>query len=154
MSDNGHEPYAYNPFVSDMAARQMQANPLQQQQGHQQLNAYPMQQRPCTCHPDDSPNPCQHKYAASECAEAARQQWTEAELDILRARGKPLPAAINKIVAAPTPGLDSTDALLEAVREMTLQVTALRTLITALREHMGDKPSVVAFPGNALRHSR
>jgi hypothetical protein len=50
--------------------------------------------------------------------------------------------------------LDSTDALLEAVREMTLQVTALRTLITALREHMGDKPSVVAFPGNALRHSR
>jgi hypothetical protein len=106
MSDNGHEPYAYNPFVSDMAARQ------------------------------------QH------------QQWTEAELDILRARGKPLPAAINKIVAAHTPGLDSTDALLEAVREMTLQVTALRTLITALREHMGDKPSVVAFPGNALRHSR
>ena len=41
MSDNGHEPYAYNPFVSDMAARQ------------------------------------QH------------QQWTEGELDILRARGKP-----------------------------------------------------------------
>jgi hypothetical protein len=106
MSDNGHEPYAYNPFVSDMAARQ------------------------------------QH------------HQWTEAELDILRARGKPPLAAINKIVAAPTPGLDSTDALLEAVREMTLQVTALRTLITALREHMGDKPSVVAFPGNALRHSR
>ena len=107
MSANGHEPYAYNPFVSDMAARQ------------------------------------QH------------QQWTEGELDILRARGKPpMPTAINKIVAAHTPGLDSTDALLEAVREMTLQVTALRTLITALREEMGDKPSVVAFPGNALRHSR
>jgi hypothetical protein len=124
MSDNGHEPYAYNPFVSDMAARQVQANPLPPQQGHQQLNTYPM-------------------------------QWTEAELDILRARGKPpMPTAINKIVAAHTPGLDSTDALLEAVREMTLQVTALRTLITALREHMGDKPSVVAFPGNALRHSR
>jgi hypothetical protein len=127
MSDNGHEPYAYNPFVSDMAARQQarhyeecyvtaQANPLQQQQGHQQLNTYPM-------------------------------QWTEAELGILRARGKPP-------LATPTPGLDSTDALLEAVREMTLQVAALRTLVTALREHMGDKPSVVAFPGNALRHSR
>jgi hypothetical protein len=99
MSDNGHEPYAYNPFVSDMTARQ------------------------------------QH------------QQWTEAELDILRARGKPP-------LATRTPGLDSTDALLEAVRHMTLQVTALRTLITALREHMGDKPSVVAFPTNALRHSR
>ena len=99
MSDNGHEPYAYNPFVSDMAARQ------------------------------------QH------------QQWTEAELDILRARGKPP-------LATPAPGLDSTDALLEAVREMTLQVAALRTLVTALREHMGDKPSVVAFPGNALRQSR
>jgi len=96
MSD---EPYAYNPFVSDMAARQ------------------------------------QH------------HQWTEAELDILRERGKPP-------LATPAPGLDSTDALLEAVREMTLQVTALRTLITALREHMGDKPSVVAFPTNALRHSR
>ena len=99
MSDNGHEPYAYNPFVSDMTARQ------------------------------------QH------------HQWTEAELDILRARGKPP-------LATPAPGLDSTDALLEAVREMTLQVVALRTLVTALREHMGDKPSVVAFPGNALRHSR
>jgi hypothetical protein len=134
MSDNGHEPYAYNPFVSDMTARQQarhyeecyvtaQANSLAQQQGHQKLNTYPM-------------------------------QWTEAELDILRARGKPPPTATNKIVAAHTPGLDSTDALLEAVREMTLQVTALRTLITALREHMGDKPSVVAFPGNALRHSR
>ena len=84
MSDNGHEPYAYNPFVSDMAARQ------------------------------------QH------------QQWTEAELDILRARGK--------TVAAHTLGMDSTDALLEAVREMTLQVTALRTLITALREDMRGKP--------------
>ena len=35
-----------------------------------------------------------------------------------------------------------------------VQVVALRTLVTALREHMGDKPSVVAFPGNALRHSR
>jgi hypothetical protein len=79
-------------------------------------------------------------------ARQQHQQWTEAELDTLRARGK--------IVTAPTPGLDSTDALLEAVREMTLQVTALRTLVTALREHMGDKPSVVAFPGNALRHSR
>ena len=97
MSDNG--PYAYNPFVSDMAARQQQ------------------------------------------------QQWTEAELDILRARGKPP-------LAAPTPGLDSTDALLEAVREMTLQVTALRTLITALREEMHGKSEVVAFPANALRHSR
>jgi len=106
MSDNGHEPYAYNPFVSDMAARQ------------------------------------QH------------QQWTEAELDILRARGKPPLAAINKIVAAPTPGLDSTDALLEAVREMTLQVTALRTLITALREEMHGKPQIVEFPSRALRYSR
>jgi hypothetical protein len=98
MSDNGHEPYAYNPFVSDMAARQ------------------------------------QH------------QQWTEAELDILRARGK--------TVTAPTPSLDSTDALLEAVRHMTLQVAALRTLITALREEMHGKPQIVEFPSRALRYSR
>jgi hypothetical protein len=98
MSDDGHAPYAYNPFVSDMTARQQ------------------------------------------------RQQWTEAELDILRARGK--------IVTAPTPGLDSTDALLEAVREMTLQVTALRTLVTALREEMHGKPEVVAFPSNAMKWSR
>jgi hypothetical protein len=95
MSD---EPYAYNPFVSDMTARQ------------------------------------QH------------HQWTEGELDILRARGK--------TVAAPTPGLDSTDALLEAVREMTLQVTALRTLITALREDMRGKPQIVEFPANAMKWSR
>jgi len=99
MSDNGHEPYAYNPFVSDMAARQ------------------------------------QH------------HQWTEAELDILRARGKPP-------LATPTPGLDSTDALLEAVRHMTLQVTALRTLITALREEMHGKPQIVEFPANAMKWSR
>jgi len=96
MSDNGHEPYAYNPFVSDMTAR---------------------------------------------------QQWTEAELDILRARGK-LP------LATPTPGLDSTDALLEAVREMTLQIAALRTLITALREEMHGKPQIVEFPANAMKWSR
>ena len=87
------------------------------------------------------------KFVSDMTARQQHHQWTEAELDILRARGKPP-------LATPAPGLDSTDALLEAVREMTLQVTALRTLITALREHMGDKPSVVAFPGNALRHSR
>lgn len=28
--------------------------------------------RNCTCHPDEAPIPCQHKYAFSECAEAAR----------------------------------------------------------------------------------
>ena len=74
-------------------------------------------------------------------------QWTEAELDVHRARGKPPQAA-------PTPGLDSTDALLEAVRHMTLQVTALRTLITALREEMHGKPQIVEFPSRALRYSR
>lgn len=74
-------------------------------------------------------------------------EWTEAELDVLRARGKPL-------LATPTPGLDSTDALLEAVRHMTLQVAALRTLITALREEMHGKPQVVEFPSRAMRYSR
>lgn len=27
--------------------------------------------RPCTCHPDDAPVPCQHRYAATECQAAA-----------------------------------------------------------------------------------
>jgi hypothetical protein len=27
---------------------------------------------PCTCHPDEAPVPCQHKYAFSECERAAR----------------------------------------------------------------------------------
>lgn len=27
--------------------------------------------RPCTCHPDDRPSPCQHKYALNDCRAAA-----------------------------------------------------------------------------------
>ena len=34
---------------------------------------------------------------------------------------------------------------------MTLQVVALRTLVTALREEMHGKPQIVAFPANAMR---
>ena len=31
-----------------------------------------MTERDCTCHPDDRPPTCQHRYAASECQEAYR----------------------------------------------------------------------------------
>lgn len=27
--------------------------------------------RPCTCHPDEAPKPCQHKYALGDCMAAA-----------------------------------------------------------------------------------
>ena len=86
MSDDGHEPYAYNPFVSDMTARQ------------------------------------QH------------QQWTEAELDILRARGKPP-------LATRTPGLDSTDALLDA---LICEVAELRAMVAELRQGIQEHREIEA----------
>ena len=33
--------------------------------------------RNCTCHPREAPNPCQHKYALSECLTAAAQTTQE-----------------------------------------------------------------------------
>ena len=36
--------------------------------------------RPCTCHPDDRPPVCHHRYATSECqmVEATQQRWLTA----------------------------------------------------------------------------
>ena len=52
------------------------------------------------------------------------------------------------------PGLDSTDALLQAVLDMAHQVAELRAMVDGLRQDIRGKPNVVMFPANALRHSR
>jgi hypothetical protein len=65
------------------------------------------------------------------------------------------------------PVLDSTDALLDAVRDMTLQVAALRAMVADIQEGIQEQRHKEAnrqadlaelnkwlFPSNALRHSR
>lgn len=56
--------------------------------------------RPCTCHPDEAPLPCQRKYALSECLRASAlsggaagdQLGTEAQsAEVLRDRRSPPP---------------------------------------------------------------
>ena len=48
---------------------------------------------PCTCHPDEAPVPCQHKYAFSECERAA----TEIDPDQFDAAVRRLDAAVRRM---------------------------------------------------------
>ena len=41
--------------------------------------------RPCTCHPDDNPpQPCEHRYAFRDCADAAEERYLREMLAILQ----------------------------------------------------------------------
>ena len=64
-----------------------------------------MSDRPCTCHPDEAPKPCQKRYAFSEC-QAARIAQLEAALreieylDRPQVRGLPRRVSIQQIARA------------------------------------------------------
>lgn len=44
--------------------------------------------RACTCHPDDAPIPCEHKFAASECWRAAVLAETKREIILIKNRDR------------------------------------------------------------------
>jgi hypothetical protein len=63
--------------------------------------------RPCTCHPDEAPIPCQEKYALTECiaaAVASRKSEPEYQAHMKWARD-----VVSNVVIPPADSTDSGD---------------------------------------------